>query len=90
LIQINDRHRKAAQTHPAKAQSRRHAMKSIIVHIHDDSGLEGRLAVALDLCRAHDAHLTCLHMTPYGAYAAFDPAGGMFTSGILLETLQKQ
>jgi nucleotide-binding universal stress UspA family protein len=65
-------------------------MKSIIVHIHDDSGLEGRLAVALDLCRAHDAHLTCLHMTPYGAYAAFDPAGGMFTSGILLETPQKQ
>jgi hypothetical protein len=65
-------------------------LKSVLVHIHDDSGLDGRIAVALDICRAYDAHLTCMHVTPYGAYAAFDPAGGMFVSGVLLADLRKQ
>jgi nucleotide-binding universal stress UspA family protein len=65
-------------------------LKSVLVHIHDDSGLDGRIAAALDICRAHDAHLTCMHVTPYGAYAAFDPAGGMFVSAVLVEDLRKQ
>jgi nucleotide-binding universal stress UspA family protein len=65
-------------------------LKSVLVHIHDDSGLDGRIAAALDICRAHDAHLTCMHVTPYGAYAAFDPAGGMFVSGVLVADLRKQ
>lgn len=65
-------------------------LKSVIVHVHDDSGLDGRIAAALDVCRAHDAHLTCMHVTPYGAYATFDPAGGMFTSSVLIEDLRKR
>ena len=64
-------------------------LRSVLVHIHDDSGLDGRVSAALDICRAHDAHLTCMHITPYGAYATFDPAGGMFTSGVLIEELRK-
>lgn len=35
-------------------------MRSIFLHIGDDSGLEERLAVALDLTRAHNSHLTCV------------------------------
>lgn len=65
-------------------------MKSVVVHVHEDNGLHGRVDAALDVCRAHDAHLTCLHVTPYSAYATFDPAGGVFTSGILIEELQRQ
>lgn len=65
-------------------------LKSVLVHVHDDSGFDGRLTAALDICRAHDAHLTAMHVTPYGAYATFDPAGGMFTSGMLIEELRKQ
>ena len=65
-------------------------LKSVLVHVHDDSGFDGRLTAALDICRAHDAHLTCMHVTPYGAYATFDPAGGMFTSSILIEELRKK
>ena len=65
-------------------------LKSVLVHVHDDSGFEGRLTAALDICRAHDAHLTCMHVTPYGAYATFDPAGGMFTSSVLIEELRKK
>ena len=64
-------------------------LKSVLVHVYDDSGFENRLTAALDLCRAHDAHLTCMHVTPYGAYATFDPAGGMFTSSVLIEELRK-
>ncbi len=64
-------------------------LKSVIVHVHGDSGLDGRIAAALDICRAHDAHLTCMHVTPYGAYATFDPAGGMFVSSLLIEDLRK-
>lgn len=65
-------------------------MKSIILHVHRDNGFAGRMAVALDICRAHGAHLSCIHVTPYGAYATFDPAGGMFASGVLIEELRKQ
>ncbi len=63
-------------------------MKSVIVHIHDDSALAGRLAVALDLCRAHDAHLTCLMAAPYAAYGGLDPAAGMMVSAAVINDLQ--
>jgi nucleotide-binding universal stress UspA family protein len=65
-------------------------MKSILVHIYEDSALDARLQVALDLCRAHDAHLTCLQTTPYAAYVAFDPLGGSFAQGPVLDALRER
>lgn len=65
-------------------------MKSVLLHVYEDSGLEGRLQVALDFCRAHDAHLTCLHVTPYNAYVAFDPLGGTYSQGAIMEELAKR
>lgn len=38
-------------------------MKSILLLVHDDSGQEGRLQVALDLCRGVRGHLTCLDVS---------------------------
>jgi len=38
-------------------------MKTILLLIHDDDGQEGRLQVALDLCRAAGGHLSCLDVT---------------------------
>lgn len=38
-------------------------MKSILLLVHDDSGQEGRLQVALDLCRGLRGHLTCLDVS---------------------------
>lgn len=35
-------------------------MRSILLHIHEDSGLEARLQVALDIAREFNGHLTCL------------------------------
>lgn len=65
-------------------------MKSIVLHCHEDDAFEGRLQVALDLARLYDAHLTCLHATPYNAYVAFDPLGSAFSQGALLEELDKR
>lgn len=48
-------------------------MKSILLHIYEDDGLEGRLQAAFDLARAFESHLTCLHATPYEDYLATDP-----------------
>lgn len=48
-------------------------MKSILLHIYEDSGLESRLSSALDLARAFGSHITCLHATPFEDYLAVDP-----------------
>lgn len=64
-------------------------MKSILLHIFEDDALESRLSVALDLCRAHDAHLSCVYVTPFAAYVGMDPMGGVFTSAALMDSLRE-
>lgn len=63
-------------------------MKAVLLHIFEDDGLDSRLAVALDICRAHDAHLSCVYVTPYAAYVGLDPMGGVFASGPIVESLR--
>ena len=48
-------------------------MKSILLHIYDDTGLESRLQAAFDLARCFGGHITCLHATPFEDYLATDP-----------------
>jgi nucleotide-binding universal stress UspA family protein len=48
-------------------------MKSILLHVDEDSGFETRLSAALDLARAFEGHITCLHATPLEVYVAADP-----------------
>ena len=48
-------------------------MKSILLHIYDDTGLEGRMQAAFDLARAFEGHITCLHSTPFEDYLQNDP-----------------
>lgn len=64
-------------------------MKSVLLHIFEDEGLDGRMDVALDVCRAHDAHLTCIYVTPYAAYVGLDPMGGVFANGAVVEGLRE-
>lgn len=40
-------------------------MRSILLHIHDDDGMEARFQAALDLARRFDSHITCLQAVPY-------------------------
>jgi nucleotide-binding universal stress UspA family protein len=53
-------------------------MKNILVHIHEDSGQEDRLQVALQLARAASGHLICLQITPLEYYGTGDFYGGMY------------
>ena len=64
-------------------------MKSVLLHIFEDKSLNDRLSVALDVCRAHDAHLTCAYVTPFAAYVGLDPMGGVFTSSALMDSLRE-
>lgn len=64
-------------------------MKSVLLHIQDDGGLEARLQTALDIVRASEGHLTCLHVTPINAYVAFDNFGGVFVMNDVLKKLEE-
>ncbi|QJB70507.1 universal stress protein [Parasphingorhabdus halotolerans] len=52
-------------------------MKSVLLYINDDTGLDARLQAALDLTRAVDGHLHCLRSNPYSPQMAFDGVTGM-------------
>lgn len=48
-------------------------MRSILLHIYDDEGLESRLQAAFDLARLFAGHITCLHAIPFEDYLVADP-----------------
>jgi nucleotide-binding universal stress UspA family protein len=52
-------------------------MKSVLLYIADDTGLEARLQAALDLTRSLNGHLHCLRANPYNPQMAFDGVTGM-------------
>lgn len=57
-------------------------MKNILVLIHDDTGQEARLQVALDVTRMVDGHLMCLDVAIPPAAMTDDSLGG--TVGVML------
>lgn len=65
-------------------------MKTILLPIHEDSGAEARLQVALDLVRAHSGHLDCLQITPLNAYVVADAFGGVFVLPSLIDVVNEQ
>lgn len=65
-------------------------MKSVLLHINQDSGQESRLQAALDLVRAQDGHLSCLQVTPIQQYVAMDPFGGSFVLPANLQELREE
>ncbi len=65
-------------------------MKTILVHIEGDDGQESRLQAAFDLARSSGAHLNCLQVTPYAAYALGDGGMSGFPVTTIVEAIQKQ
>ncbi|WP_439534935.1 universal stress protein [Polymorphobacter sp.] len=65
-------------------------MKTILLHIESDEGQEARLQVAFDLARAFDAHLHCLQVTPYAAYALGDGGMSGFPVTTIVEAIEAQ
>lgn len=52
-------------------------MKSVLLFINDDPGLEARLQASLDLTRSLQGNLYCLRTNPYQPQMAFDGVTGM-------------
>lgn len=50
-------------------------MKSILLHISDDGGLEARVQASLDLARAFGGHITCMQAISYEVFAPGDYFG---------------
>lgn len=53
-------------------------MRSILLPVNDEEGLESRLQAALDLGRAADGHISFLQGIPVSDYVALDPFGGSY------------
>ncbi len=66
-------------------------MRSILLHIADDDGLDARTQVALDLGRAFDGHLACLQAVPFEYGVPGDIYGSMVADLVpmLREAAQK-
>jgi hypothetical protein len=53
-------------------------MKSILLHVQSDAGMEARLQAALAIARAHGGHVSCLHVTPINLYIVSDGVYGAY------------
>ena len=64
-------------------------MKTILLHINDDNGLDSRLQVALDIARAQEAHLTCLQPTSQFMPMPYAPFAGQYVADINFTGMQE-
>jgi nucleotide-binding universal stress UspA family protein len=65
-------------------------IKTILLHVQNDTALDRTLEAALSLARACEAHLTCLHVTPIQAYVAFDSFGGVFVMSDVFKAIEEE
>ena len=63
-------------------------MKSVLLYVNQDEGLEARLQAALDAVRLFDGHLTCLQVTPFDAFVMADPFGGVYALPSVLDAVR--
>ena len=66
------------------------AIKTILLHVQNDSSLKERLQTGLSLARATGAHLRCLHVTPIEAYVTTDSFGGLFVLDGIMERIDEE
>lgn len=65
-------------------------MKSIVVFADQGPAMSRRLEAALDIARAHGAHIRFLIVTPYSSYVLLDPMGGAYLARAGLEAITAQ
>lgn len=65
-------------------------MKNILVLMHDDTGQEARLQVALDITRMLDGHLTCLDVVIPPAAMTDDILGGTVGVTLLADEISRE
>lgn len=65
-------------------------MKCIVVYADTSPSMTSRMEAALDLARAHKAHMTFVVVSPYSSYFALDPMGGVFVANAALENIREE
>jgi len=65
-------------------------MKTILVPIDADEGLEARLQAAFDLARASSGHIVAVQVTPFAAYAVGDTGLGAFPITTLIDAIDAE
>jgi nucleotide-binding universal stress UspA family protein len=65
------------------------AVKTILLHIHDDGEQGARLQAAVDLARLGHGHICCVQVAGIEPYAA-DPYGSMFGLAAIIDTIHDQ
>lgn len=65
-------------------------MKSILLYVNDDEGLESRLVAALAIAHQQHGRLACIQVTPVSDYVATDPFGGMYELKAMFENLAER
>lgn len=65
-------------------------MKSILLYVNDDEGLESRLAAALAIAHQQGSRLLCIQVTPVSDYVAIDPFGGVYQLKTLFDDLAER
>ncbi|KFG90983.1 Universal stress protein UspA [Sphingobium herbicidovorans NBRC 16415] len=64
-------------------------MTSILLHIHDDSGMESRLQAACDIARSAPAHIHCVQVTAMPNLMTGEVYGGMSMAPTLMAELHE-
>ena len=77
---------------PLEVERRSHesTVKTILLHVQNETLVDSRIEAALALARASSAHLSCIHITPIQAYVAFDSFGGVFVMNDVIRTIDEQ
>lgn len=65
-------------------------MKSILLHVADDPGFEGRLQAALDVARTFSGHVHCLQPRRIPAYFGADAAGFGAGAALVAELIEQE
>jgi nucleotide-binding universal stress UspA family protein len=60
-------------------------MKSILLYANQDEGMAQRLDAALCLSSDFDGQIDCVQITPYDAFIAADPFGGVYALPMVVE-----
>ncbi|MFQ3666461.1 MAG: universal stress protein [Sphingomonadaceae bacterium] len=65
-------------------------MKSILLHVAEDSGFKGRMQAALDVARAFGGHVQCLQPRRIPAYFGADAAGFGAGAALVAELIEQE
>jgi nucleotide-binding universal stress UspA family protein len=79
-----------AQTMTIPSALPANSIRSILVHIQNDTSVHRRLEASLELARATGAHLKCIHITPIEAYVTMETWGGLFGMGKAIDKIDAQ